>query len=118
MAQIHILEEDGFSSSVLGPRLVRSADVTAGRSTGDLTIDNTPQDFHDYTASSVETTPQHSPTLTVRRTSSLPGSRGGSSLVMSDRDKCIYNALGSSSGSAGKVGTNGCHTTLNLRNYV
>ena len=100
MAQIRILEGDAFGSSVLGPRLVHS-DVTVG-SVGDLTGDSTPREFHDYTASSIETTPQHSPT-TVRRTSSLPRSSGGSNLVMSDRDKGIYNALGSTSGSAGKV---------------
>ena len=99
MAQL--MEEDRFQSSVTGSRLVHS-DVPGGGSLGDLTSDSTPREFHDYTASSTEATPQHSP-ATVRRTSSLPRSNHGGHLVMNDRDKGIYNALGSSSSSAGKV---------------
>ena len=84
----------------MSSRLAYSDDVG---SVGDLTRYSTPKEFHDYTASSTEVTPQHSPT-TVRRTSSLPrSSRGGNSMVMNDRDKGIYNSLGSSSSSSGKV---------------
>ena len=99
MAQI--LEEGGqyYTSATMSSRLAYS-DVG---SVGDLTSYSTPREFHDYTASSTEVTPQHSPSA-VRRTSSLPRSnRGGSSMVMNDRDKGIYNSLGSSSSSSGKV---------------
>ena len=95
-----ILEEGQYyTSATMSSRLAYS-DVG---SVGDLTSYSTPKEFHDYTASSTEVTPQHSP-ATVRRTSSLPRSnRGGSSMVMNDRDKGIYNSLGSSSSSSGKV---------------
>ena len=96
----HLLEEgQHYTSATTSSRLAYS-DVG---SVGDLTSYSTPKEFHDYTASSTEVTPQHSP-ATVRRTSSLPRSnRGGSSMVMNDRDKGIYNSLGSSSSSSGKV---------------
>lgn len=97
MAQL--LEGTRYEASVMAPRLVHSGGVG---SLGDLTSDSTPKEFHDYTASSTEATPQHSP-ATVRRTSSLPRPNPGSHLVMNDRDKGIYNALGSSSSSSGKV---------------
>ena len=96
MAQL--LEGGQYYSSAMSSRLAYS-DVG---SVGDLTNYSTPKEFHDYTASSTESTPQHSP-ATVRRTSSLPRSNRGSSMVMNDRDKGIYNSLGSSSSSSGKV---------------
>lgn len=97
MAQV--LEGERIETIVIGSRLVHSAGVG---SVGDLTSNNTPRDFHDYTASSTESTPQHSP-ATVRRTSSLTSANRGKNQVMNDRDKGIYNALGSSSSPTGKV---------------
>lgn len=98
MAQL-LEEGQHYTTATMTSRLAYS-DVG---SVGDLTSYSTPKEFHDYTASSTEATPQHSP-ATVRRTSSLPRSnRGGNSLVMNDRDKGIYNSLGSSSSSSGKV---------------
>lgn len=99
MAQI--LEEERIETIVIGSRLVHSAGVG---SVGDLLSDSNPRDFHDYTVSSTESTPQHSP-ATVRRTSSLTRGNRGRNQVMNDRDKGIYNALGSSSSPSGKVST-------------
>ena len=94
-----LLEGERVETIVIGSRLVHSGGVG---SVGDLTSNSTPRDFHDYTTSSTEGTPQHSPS-SVRRTSSLSRINHGSNQVMSDRDKGIYNALGSSSSPSGKV---------------
>lgn len=107
-----LLEEAQFETNITTSRLVHS-DVG---SVGDLTSNSTPKDFHDYTATSTEATPEHSPT-TVRRTSSLPRSNRGGNLVMNDRDKGIYNALGSSSSSSGKVSSGSSPYTLWTPNW-
>ena len=105
MAQV-LEEGQYYTGATMSSRLAYS-DVG---SVEDLTsYSGTPKDFHDYTASSAEVTPQHSPAI-VRRSSSLPrSSRGGSGMVMNDRDKGIYNSLGSSSSSSGKVYTTMIH---------